>query len=149
MRCGDNGRSTGALVSAIPGLQLLLDKVRAGRKCIARCVRRKLWAAPASFASGEYAAVPARAQSVIGVTCIRETRRKANGAPKRHMRFDLPDLSLFRHVVEAGTITGGAARANLALAAASTRIRNMEEALGAALLVPGRAGIAPSQARRT
>ncbi len=65
------------------------------------------------------------------------------------MRFDLPDLSLFRHVVEAGTITGGAARANLALAAASTRIRNMEEALGAALLVRGRAGIAPTQAGRT
>jgi DNA-binding transcriptional LysR family regulator len=65
------------------------------------------------------------------------------------MRFDLPDLSLFRHVVEAGSITGGAARANLALAAASTRIRNMEEALGAALLVRGRAGVAPTQAGRT
>jgi len=45
------------------------------------------------------------------------------------MRFDLTDLSLFRHVVEAGSITGGAMRAHLALAAASTRIRNMEEAL--------------------
>ena len=51
------------------------------------------------------------------------------------MRFDLTDLSLFRHVVEAGSITGGAQRAHLALAAASTRIRHMEEALGAALLV--------------
>ena len=56
------------------------------------------------------------------------------------MRFDLADLSLFRHVVEAGSITAGAARANLALAAASTRIRNMEEALGAALLVVGSPG---------
>src|SRR5260370_36811528 len=65
------------------------------------------------------------------------------------MRFDLVDLGLFRHVVEAGSITGGAARANLALAAASTRIRNMEEALGAALLVRGRQGIAPTQAGRT
>src|SRR5712672_4131746 len=65
------------------------------------------------------------------------------------MRFDLPDLSLFRHVVEAGSITAGAARANLALAAASTRIRNMEEALGAALLVRGRQGVAPTQAGRT
>ena len=35
------------------------------------------------------------------------------------MRFDLVDLGLFRHVVEAGSITHGAARANLALAAAS------------------------------
>ena len=56
------------------------------------------------------------------------------------MRFDLTDLSLFRHVVEAGSITHGAERAHLALAAASTRIRNMEQALGAPLLVAGAAG---------
>ena len=65
------------------------------------------------------------------------------------MRFDLTDLSLFRHVVEAGSITGGAERAHLALAAASTRIRNMEQALGAALLVRGRQGVSPTQAGRT
>src|ERR1700738_973791 len=65
------------------------------------------------------------------------------------MRFDLSDLRLFRHVVEAGSITAGAARAHLALAAASTRIRNMEEALGAAVLVRGRQGVTPTQAGRT
>jgi DNA-binding transcriptional LysR family regulator len=65
------------------------------------------------------------------------------------VRFDLADLSLFRHVVEAGSITHGAERAHLALAAASTRIRHMEEALGAALLVRGRAGVTPTQAGRT
>src|SRR6266536_4703278 len=65
------------------------------------------------------------------------------------MRFDLADLSLFRHVVEAGSITHGAERAHLALAAASTRIRNMEGALGAALLVRGRQGVTPTQAGRT
>jgi DNA-binding transcriptional LysR family regulator len=65
------------------------------------------------------------------------------------MRFDLTDLNLFRHVVEAGTITAGAERAHLALAAASTRIRQMEEALGAALLVRGRQGVTPTQAGRT
>src|SRR6202161_3096664 len=65
------------------------------------------------------------------------------------MRFDLADLSLFRHVVEAGSITAGAARANLALAAASTRIRNMEEALRGALLGRRRQGIAPTPAGRT
>ena len=65
------------------------------------------------------------------------------------MRFDLADLSLFRHVVEAGSITHGAERAHLALAAASTRIRNMEEALGAALLVRSRQGVVPTQAGRT
>ena len=65
------------------------------------------------------------------------------------MRFDLTDLSLFRHVVEAGSITHGAARANLALAAASARIRNMEQALGADLLVRGRQGVTPTPAGRT
>ena len=65
------------------------------------------------------------------------------------MRFDLVDLALFRHVVEAGSITHGAERAHLALAAASTRIRNMEEALGAALLVRSRQGVTPTQAGRT
>jgi len=65
------------------------------------------------------------------------------------VRFDLADLSLFRHVVEAGSITHGAERAHLALAAASTRIRHMEEAIGAALLVRGHAGVTPTQAGRT
>ena len=65
------------------------------------------------------------------------------------MRFDLADLSLYRDVVEAGSITQGARRANLALAAASTRIRNMEITLGAALLVRSRQGVVPTQAGRT
>jgi DNA-binding transcriptional LysR family regulator len=65
------------------------------------------------------------------------------------MRYDFTDLSLFRHVVEAGSITHGAERSNLALAAASTRIRKMEEAFGTELLVRGRAGVTPTQAGRT
>ncbi|MGC1776403.1 MAG: LysR family transcriptional regulator [Xanthobacteraceae bacterium] len=65
------------------------------------------------------------------------------------MRFDLTDLSLFRHVVEAGSITHGAERAHLALAAASTRIRNMEDVLGAPLLTRTRQGVTPTQAGRT
>src|SRR5213083_2803658 len=68
---------------------------------------------------------------------------------RRHMRFDLVDLDLFRHVAEAGSITHGAERAHLALAAASTRIRHMEQALGAPLLVRGRQGVAPTPAGRT
>lgn len=62
------------------------------------------------------------------------------------MRLDLQDLSLFRHVAEAGSITAGAARANLALAAASTRIRAMEAAVGARLFDRGRGGVAPTPA---
>lgn len=65
------------------------------------------------------------------------------------MQFDLTDLSLFRHVVEAGSITHGAERANLALAAASTRIRNMEKSLGAPLLLRNRQGVVPTPAGRT
>lgn len=57
------------------------------------------------------------------------------------MRFDLTDLLLFRNIAEAGSITRGAERSNLALAAASTRVRNMEESLGAALLVRRRQGV--------
>ncbi len=62
------------------------------------------------------------------------------------MRLDLTDLSLFRHVAEAGSITGGAARANLALAAASTRVRGMEAEIGAQLLYRGRGGVTLSPA---
>jgi DNA-binding transcriptional LysR family regulator len=65
------------------------------------------------------------------------------------MRVDFTDLNLFRHIVEAGSITHGAERANLALAAASTRVRKMELALGAELLVRGRAGVTPTPAGRT
>ena len=65
------------------------------------------------------------------------------------MRFDFTDLNLFRHIVEAGSITHGAARSNLALAAASTRIRKMEQAFGTTLLVRGRQGVVPTQAGRT
>jgi DNA-binding transcriptional LysR family regulator len=62
------------------------------------------------------------------------------------MRFDLSDLRLFLNVVEAGSITGGAERLHLALAAASTRIRNMEAALGTALLHRQRQGVEPTPA---
>ena len=65
------------------------------------------------------------------------------------MRFDLVDLKLFCEVVDAGSITGGAERSALALAAASTRIRGMEQTLGAPLLVRSRQGVTPTEAGRT
>lgn len=64
------------------------------------------------------------------------------------MRFDLTDLRLFCDVVEAGSITAGAERSALALAAASTRIRHMEAALGAELLTRSRQGVTPTPAGR-
>jgi len=57
------------------------------------------------------------------------------------IRFDLTDLRLFVHVAEAGSITHGAARANMTLPSASERIRAMEIALGAPLLERNRRGI--------
>ena len=71
---------------------------------------------------------------------------KSEGEP---MRFDLADLRLFLHVVEAGSITRGAERVHLAVAAASTRIRNMEAALGTPLLHRERQGVHPTEAGRT
>jgi DNA-binding transcriptional LysR family regulator len=65
------------------------------------------------------------------------------------MRFDLTDLKLFLHVVEAGSITAGAERIHLAVAAASTRIRNMELELGTPLLNRDRQGVQPTPAGRT
>ena len=60
---------------------------------------------------------------------------------KTSMRFDLVDLRLFLSVVEAASITHGAARAGMALASASERIRLMEDSLGAPLLERNRRGV--------
>lgn len=57
------------------------------------------------------------------------------------MLFSESDLNLFRHIAEAGSITHGAARAHLALTAASMRVRNMEMQLGVTLLERQRHGI--------
>jgi DNA-binding transcriptional LysR family regulator len=65
------------------------------------------------------------------------------------MKFDLTDLRLFCEIIDAGSITAGAERSALALAAASTRIRGMEESLGAALLVRSRQGVTPTPAGLT
>lgn len=65
------------------------------------------------------------------------------------MRFDLTDLKLFCDVLDAGSITAGAERSALALSAASTRIRGMEETLGAALLTRTRQGVVATAAGRT
>ena len=65
------------------------------------------------------------------------------------MAFDLVDMKLFCDVVDGGSITRGAERSALALAAASTRIRNMELSLGGQLLTRARQGVTPTPAGRT
>ena len=57
------------------------------------------------------------------------------------MRFDLIDLRLFLYILETGSITHGAARANMSLPSASARLRGMEDALGMPLLERGRRGV--------
>lgn len=63
-----------------------------------------------------------------------------------HDRFDLTDLRLLLDVVEAGSITAGCERSHLALASASARLRQMEDALGATLLERHRSGVRPTPA---
>ncbi|CAN7377688.1 LysR family transcriptional regulator [Variovorax paradoxus] len=65
------------------------------------------------------------------------------------MRFDLTDLRLFLHVVEAGSLTAGAARSHMTLASASQRVRGMEDALGSPLLTRHAQGVRPTEAGRT
>ncbi|WP_395396188.1 LysR family transcriptional regulator (plasmid) [Novosphingobium sp. BL-8A] len=62
------------------------------------------------------------------------------------MRFDLTDLRLFLAVVDAGSITHGAAEVGLSLPAASERLRDMETVGEVTLLNRGRRGIAPTEA---
>ena len=68
---------------------------------------------------------------------------------KTSMRFDLVDLRLFLFVAEAANITHGAARAGMALASASERIRLMEQSLGAPLLERHRRGVRATPAGAT
>ncbi|UQY33464.1 LysR family transcriptional regulator [Pseudomonas fulva] len=62
------------------------------------------------------------------------------------MRLDLADLQLFLCIADAGSITAGAARANLALASASERLRKMEEAVGVTLLERRPRGVITTEA---
>nr|WP_288355129.1 LysR substrate-binding domain-containing protein [uncultured Pseudomonas sp.] len=62
------------------------------------------------------------------------------------MRLDLADLQLFLCIADAGSITAGAQRANLALASASERLRKMESAVGVALLERRARGVTTTEA---
>ena len=64
------------------------------------------------------------------------------------MHFDLTDLRLFVAVADAGSITAGASASALSLAAASTRLRGLEEQAGVALLERGRRGVQLTPAGR-
>jgi DNA-binding transcriptional LysR family regulator len=61
-------------------------------------------------------------------------------------QFDLTDLRLFLHIVDVGSITGGARAAHLSLAAGSARVLGMETSLATPLLTRGRRGVLPTAA---
>lgn len=62
------------------------------------------------------------------------------------MRLDVADLRLFLCIVDAGSITRGASDANLSLASASERLRNIEVDAGVPLLRRHPRGIATTEA---
>ncbi|MEU9821505.1 LysR family transcriptional regulator [Pseudonocardia alni] len=64
------------------------------------------------------------------------------------MQYDFIDLRLFLHVVAEGSITAGAARANLSLPSASARVRALERHAGVELLVRERRGVRTTPAGR-
>jgi DNA-binding transcriptional LysR family regulator len=64
------------------------------------------------------------------------------------MRLDISDLQLFVNVVEGGSLTQGAARSHRAIASVSARIKEMEMAVGAQLLVRDRLGVKLTEAGR-
>jgi DNA-binding transcriptional LysR family regulator len=65
------------------------------------------------------------------------------------MRFDLFDLQLFAAVAEAGNLTRGAKRLHIATAAASTRIKHLEQSLGVLLFDRERTGVRLTPAGET
>ena len=64
-------------------------------------------------------------------------------------RFDLVSLRVYVAVIETGSLTAGAARFAISLAAASKRVANLERDMGAVLLNRGKNGVAPTAAGQT
>ncbi len=63
-------------------------------------------------------------------------------------RFDLVSLRLFVAVADAGSLTAGAERIGISLAAASKRIAELEAHIGAPLLARSKRGIVADARRR-
>jgi DNA-binding transcriptional LysR family regulator len=62
------------------------------------------------------------------------------------MRYELTDLRLFLAVAEAGSLSTGALNFHLSAPSASYRLKNLEQAVGAALFVRGPKGMALTRA---
>ena len=64
-------------------------------------------------------------------------------------RFDLVSLRVYVAVIETGSLTAGAARFAISLAAASKRVVNLERDVGSILLTRGKNGVTPTAAGQT
>lgn len=75
-------------------------------------------------------------------------KAEGRGTPQQAalIPFELTDLRLFLHTVDAGSITAGARASFLSLAAASARVQGMEATLATPLLTRGRRGVLPTAA---
>jgi len=62
-----------------------------------------------------------------------------------HIGFDFVDLTLFIHVAESRSVTGGAAKLRMSIPAASTRLKGLEDALGSQLLHRSHNGVSLTQ----
>jgi len=65
------------------------------------------------------------------------------------VHFDFVDLRLFMNVADCSSMTTGASLSALSLAAASTRIKNLEQALGTQLLYRSKRGVSLTPAGET
>jgi DNA-binding transcriptional LysR family regulator len=65
---------------------------------------------------------------------------------KQALEANAADLRIFLAVLETGTITAGARRADLSLAAASERLQALEHSLGVRLFERSRYGVTPTEA---
>ena len=64
-------------------------------------------------------------------------------------RLDMISLGLFVATVERGSLTAGAEKSGISLAAASTRVAEIEAHVGSALLARSKRGVAPTAAGQT
>lgn len=75
-----------------------------------------------------------------------ERQNGPSGNQPMSMRFDLFDLQLFIHVTETHSLTRGAEKSCISLAAASARIKQMEESIGTKLLLRSAQGTTETEA---
>lgn len=93
----------------------------------------------------ERATAAGRAQSATVRTGARRDRENLS-ACRMNLHFDLVDLKLMLRIAEANSLTRGAEASHLSLSAASTRIKNLEDAIGVKLLYRTSQGVTLTQA---